>query len=251
VTATGPTGVPVLAKELTKSYRRRVVVDGLSLQVPAGCVFGFLGPNGAGKTTTIRMLVGLIRPQRGAVWLHGAAMRPSHPVLGRVGTLVDGPAFPRYLTGRRQLANFARCGPALPVAVADRIVGVLDQVGLREAADRRIRTYSAGMRQRLALAQALLADPELLVLDEPSTGLDPGGMHDVRTLIGRLRDEGRTIFLSTHLLAEVEQICDRVAVIAAGRLVAAGTVAEVSAGTTLEAAYLRLTGHNGVTHAGR
>jgi ABC-2 type transport system ATP-binding protein len=251
VTAVVGTDVPVLAKDLSKSYRRRVVVDALSLQVPAGCVFGFLGPNGAGKTTTIRMLVGLIRAQRGAVWLHGAAMRPSHPVLGRVGTLVDGPAFPRYLTGRRHLANFARCGPALPVPVAGRIARVLDQVGLNDAADRRIRTYSAGMRQRLALAQALLTDPELLVLDEPSSGLDPGGMHDVRTLIGRLRDEGRTIFLSTHLLAEVEQICDRVAVIAAGRLVASGTVAEVSAGTTLEAAYLRLTGHNGVTDAGR
>jgi ABC-2 type transport system ATP-binding protein len=251
VTTVGWTEVPLLAKDLTKSYRQHVVVDMLSLSVPPGCVFGFLGPNGAGKTTTIRMLAGLIRPKRGAVWLYGAAMRPSHPVLHRVGTLVDGPAFPRYLTGRRHLANFARCGPALSVPVADRIAHVLGQVGLDEAADRRIRTYSAGMRQRLALAQALLTDPELLVLDEPSTGLDPGGMHDVRTLIGRLRDEGRTIFLSTHLLAEVEQICDRVAVIAAGRLVATGTVAEVSAGTTLETAYLRLTGHRGEIDADR
>ncbi|MBO0871750.1 MAG: ATP-binding cassette domain-containing protein [Micromonosporaceae bacterium] len=243
------TDSPVRVADLTKAYGRRVAVDGVTFDVPAGCVFGFLGPNGAGKTTTIRMLLGLIRPQRGAVWLCGAAMRPSHPVLARVGALVDGPAFPRFLTGRRHLTNFARCGRRLDTPVAGRVTDVLDRVGLREAADRRISTYSTGMRQRLGLAQALLTDPDVLVLDEPSNGLDPGGMHDVRTLIGRLREAGRTIFLSTHLLAEVEQICDRVAVVAAGRLVAAGTLDQVRAGATLESAYLNLTGHSGVVNA--
>jgi ABC-2 type transport system ATP-binding protein len=242
---------PVRTQELTKAYRRRVVVDGLTLQVPPGCVFGFLGPNGAGKTTTIRMLAGLVAPASGTVWVHGSLMRPSHPVLGRVGMLVDGPAAPRYLTGRRHLANYARCGPPLRSPAGERIEAVLALAGLADAADRRIRTYSTGMRQRLALAQALLTDPDLLILDEPSNGLDPAGMHDVRVLISRLRAEGRTIFLSTHLLAEAGQICDQVAVISAGRLVAAGTIGQISAEAGLEAAYLRLTRHAEVTDAGR
>jgi ABC-2 type transport system ATP-binding protein len=243
------TATPVLVRELSKGFGRRLVVDGLSLEVPPGCVFGFLGPNGAGKSTTIRMLVGLLRPQRGAVWLHGAAMRPSHPVLHRVGTLVDGPALPRYLTGRRLLLNHARLGPPLTGPAEERVGQVLADVGLSEGADQRIRSYSTGMRQRLGVARALLTDPELLILDEPGNGLDPGGLHDMRALMDRLRAQGRTVFLSTHLLAEAEQICDLVAVIAAGRLVAVGAPELISAGTTLEAAYLRLTGHTGAVDA--
>jgi ABC-2 type transport system ATP-binding protein len=244
VSAGVPAPAPLTARELAKSYGRRVVVDGLSLDVPAGSVTGLLGPNGAGKSTTLRMLVGLIRPERGAVWLYGAAMRPGHPLLGRVGALVDGPGLPRHQTGRRHLADHARLGRMPRKAVAGRVAAVLAETGLTGAADKKIRAYSTGMRQRLALARALLADPGLLILDEPGNGLDPGGLRDLRAVIRRVRDTGRTVLLSTHHLAEAEQLCDQLAVVAAGRVVAAGTPKQISAGATLEAAYLRLTGHH-------
>jgi ABC-2 type transport system ATP-binding protein len=251
VSAAVPSPAPLRARELAKSYGRRVVVDGLSLDVPAGSVVGLLGPNGAGKSTTLRMLVGLIRPERGAAWLYGAAMRPGHPLLGRVGVLVDGPGLPRHQTGRRHLTDHARLGPVPRKAVAGRVTGVLAEVGLADAADRKIRAYSAGMRQRLALARALLNDPDLLILDEPGNGLDPGGLHDLRAMIHRIRDTGRTVLISTHDLAEAGQLCDHLAVVAAGRVVATGTPQQIRAGATLEAAYLRLTGHHEGTDAHR
>ena len=229
-------GLAVHTEGLTKRFGQQVAVDAIGLAVPRGAVYGFLGPNGSGKTTTIRMLLGLVEPTSGTRSLLG------HPLPGgagealpRVGSLVEGPAFHPYLSGRSNLARLDAADPlADPRTAAQRIDAALDRVGLRAAAKKRYRAYSLGMRQRLAIAAALLAPRDLLVLDEPTNGLDPQGTREVRSLIGSLAAEGITVLVSSHLLAEVEQICSHLGVMREGRLVAQGTVAEVrGAGPTL------------------
>lgn len=210
---------------LRKRYGQLVAVDDLNLNVFRGDVFGFLGPNGAGKSTTIRMLVHLIRPTDGEVRLFGlplAKYRAS--VLGKVGALVEKPDFYGFLTARDNLRQIARM---LPQAADADIDEVLDTVGLQNRADEKVKTYSHGMRQRLGIAQALLGHPELIILDEPTIGLDPQGMREVRLLIRRLAERGMTVFLSSHLLHEVEQVCTRMAIIRQGKLVVEGDVAEL------------------------
>jgi ABC-2 type transport system ATP-binding protein len=215
---------------LRKEYRRlrggsTRALDGLDLEVPEGGVFGFLGPNGSGKTTTIRCLFGLVRPTAGTLRMLGAAPGELASIIGRVGSMVETPAFFPNFSGRRNLELLARMrgrGRA-------QVMAVLDQVGLASRARDPFRTYSLGMKQRLGLAAALLCDPEVLILDEPANGLDPAGIKEVRDLIRRLGAEGRTVFVSSHLLGEVQQMCDRVAILARGRLVTSGTVEEVLA----------------------
>jgi ABC-2 type transport system ATP-binding protein len=208
---------------LTKRYRSGVLaVDGLDMQVSRGEVYGFLGPNGAGKTTTLRMLVGLIRPTSG--WAHVASHAPGDPAgLARIGCLVESAGLYPYLSGRENLKVVADLA-GVPHA---RIGPVLDEVDLRASAHRRFGTYSTGMKQRLGVAAALLKAPELLILDEPTNGLDPQGMAEMRRLIRDLGRGERTVLLSSHLLGEVEQTCDRVGVISAGRLVTQSSVAEL------------------------
>jgi ABC-2 type transport system ATP-binding protein len=216
----------IVARGLSKRYGDVAAVDELELSVERGQLFGFLGPNGAGKTTTIRMALGLIHPSRGQIDILGERVLGGRAPLARVGALVEEPAFWKYLSGRKNLEYFARSGTSGDRAGTKRRLArvdeVLDQVGLGAAADKRVKAYSQGMRQRLGVALALLGAPELLVLDEPTNGLDPTGMRDMRLLLRRLADEGTTIFVSSHLLAEVELMCDRVGVMAQGRLVAEG-----------------------------
>ncbi len=220
------------AEGLRKEFRRvrggnTVALAGLDFAVPEGGVFGFLGPNGSGKTTTIRCLLGLVAPTAGACRLLGAAS--SGPdlagVIGRVGSIVETPAFFPGFSGRRNLELLGRMA-GLGSTVTDR---VLEQVGLAARAGDRFRTYSLGMKQRLGIAAALLKDPEVLILDEPANGLDPAGLKEVRDMLRRLGAEGRTVFLSSHLLNEVQQICDSVAILSRGRCIAAGPVEEVLA----------------------
>jgi len=219
---------PVETRRLTKRYGRLTAVDSLDLEVRPGEVYGFLGPNGAGKTSTLRMILGLIKPTSGEVRLFGRAPgRPGH--LNRVGSLVEGPAFYPYLSGRDNLRVMARHA-RVPL---DRIAAVLDQVELTARAGDRYATYSLGMKQRLGVAAALLKDPRLVVLDEPTNGLDPAGMADVRVLVRRLGAAGCTVLLSSHLMSEVEELCDRVGVISRGRLVAESTVAGLRGERTL------------------
>jgi len=213
---------------LRKEYRRlrgskTVAVDGLDLSVPSGGVFGFLGPNGAGKTTTIRCLLGLVRPSGGRCRLLGHEPADLHRVIRRVGSIVETPAmYPRF-TGRRNLELLAR----IDGVGRSRVREVLEQVALADRADDLVKTYSLGMKQRLGIAAALLKDPELLILDEPANGLDPAGIVEVRELMRRLGSEGRTVFVSSHILSEVQQTADRVAILANGRTVATGPVHEV------------------------
>jgi ABC-2 type transport system ATP-binding protein len=215
---------------LRKEYRRRrshtVAVDGLDLAVPEGGVFGFLGPNGSGKTTTIRCVLGLARPTKGSVRLFGESVPEGLArSVRRVGAIVEAPALFPTMSGRENL----RLLGAIDRIGRRRVDEVLAEVGLAERAGDAVKKYSLGMRQRLALAAALLKDPALLILDEPANGLDPAGMRSVRELLRRLADEGRTVFVSSHLLSEIQQTCDRVAILSRGRCVTHGTVAEVSA----------------------
>jgi ABC-2 type transport system ATP-binding protein len=216
----------LVARGLTKRYGGVAAVDALDLSVEPGTLYGFLGPNGAGKTTTIRMMLGLIHPSAGEVEVLGRSVRPGQGVeaLRRVGALVEEPAFWRYLPGRRNLEYFARAaGPAQDRrARLDRVDQVLSLVDLQDAAGKKVRAYSQGMRQRLGIARALLGAPDVLLLDEPTNGLDPQGIAEIRALLRRLADEGTTVFVSSHLLAEVEAMCDVVGVLARGRLVAEG-----------------------------
>jgi ABC-2 type transport system ATP-binding protein len=216
---------------LHKEYRRlrggtTRALDGLDLEIPEGEVYGFLGPNGAGKTTTIRCLLGLVSPSAGHVRLLGVDVPRRLPeVIRRVGAIVEAPAlFPR-MSGRRNLQILAQLHGIGSAAIND----VLERVDLSERADDHVRTYSLGMKQRLGVAAALLKDPTVLVLDEPANGLDPAGIVEVRELLRRLGKEGRTVFVSSHILSEVQQTADRVAILARGRCVAAGPVAEVLA----------------------
>ncbi|WP_309097119.1 ABC transporter ATP-binding protein [Streptomyces sp.] len=227
-------GEPVIAtRALTKRYRGgQLAVDGLDLTVPAGSVFGFLGPNGSGKTTTIRMLMGLIEPTSGTVRVLGRPMPgATRAVLPHVGALIEGPALYGFLSGRDNLLRYDCADPAAdPRTRRARVAAALDRVGLTAAAGKKAKAYSLGMKQRLGLAAALLQPRRLLVLDEPTNGLDPQGMREIRTLIRELASDGTTVFLSSHLLDEIEQVCTHAAVMAQGRLLTQGPVAELAAG---------------------
>jgi ABC-type multidrug transport system ATPase subunit len=232
VTTEDPPPALVRTRGLTKRFRHAVVVDDVALEVPAGAVYGFLGPNGSGKTTTIRMLLGLIRPVAGEVELLGRPIPArSAEALPRVGSLVEGPAFHPYLSGRANLARLDAADPAAdPRTTKTRIDAALDRVGLLAAATKRYRAYSLGMRQRLAIASALLMPRDLLILDEPTNGLDPQGTREVRHLIGKLADEGVTVLVSSHLLSEVEQMCSHIGVMYEGKLVWQGSMADLRSG---------------------
>jgi ABC-type multidrug transport system ATPase subunit len=222
-------GLVIETRELSKRYGERVVaVDHLALRVRRGEVYGFLGPNGAGKTTTLRMLLGLIRPTSGSALVLGAA--PGTPEgLARIGALIEMPSFYPFLSGHDNLLVLARHA-GVPEA---RIAPALEQVELTARAGDRFQTYSLGMKQRLGIAAALIKDPELLILDEPTNGMDPAGMAEMRSFIRNLVDGTRTVLLSSHLMTEVEQICDRVGVISKGTLVGEGTVDELRGGESL------------------
>ncbi|TML79392.1 MAG: ATP-binding cassette domain-containing protein [Actinobacteria bacterium] len=213
---------------LHKEFRRlrggrTIAVDGLDLAVPYGGVFGFLGPNGAGKTTTIRCALGLVKPTAGRTRVLDAEANRLHTVIDRIGSIVETPTFFPTFSGRRNLRLLGRVDGIGAAAVEQ----VLERVGLAERGDDIFKNYSLGMKQRLGIAAALLREPELLILDEPANGLDPAGIKEVRQLLRSLADEGRTVFLSSHLLGEVQQICDRVAILARGKCIAQGEVADV------------------------
>jgi len=226
-------GAAIATSGLTKRFRGgQLAVNGIDLVVPHGSVYGFLGPNGSGKTTTIRMLLGLIAPTAGSHSLLGRPMpRSAAEVLPRVGALVEGPTSHPHLSGRANLARLdAADRTADPATGERRIATALDRVGLAAAARKRYRAYSLGMRQRLGIAAALLQPRELLVLDEPTNGLDPQGTREVRALVSALAADGVTVLLSSHLLFEVEQVCTHVGVMHVGRLVAQGTLDELRRG---------------------
>jgi ABC-type multidrug transport system ATPase subunit len=205
------------------SLREVVAVEGLDLEVPVGGVHAFLGPNGAGKTTTIRMLLGLVRPDAGSIQVMGETLPAGLEAgLRRVGAVVEQPRFFPAFSGRRNLSLLARS-----VGAEARVDALIAQVGLAERAHEKFRTYSLGMKQRLALAATLLKDPELVILDEPTNGLDPAGIHEMRATIRALADGGRTVLVSSHMLSEVEQVADTVSIVVRGRLVADGTVADL------------------------
>jgi ABC-2 type transport system ATP-binding protein len=229
VSSEGPAGGwAVETRDLTKRFGSTVAVDGVELRVPRGSAFGYLGPNGAGKTTLIRTLVGLTRANGGTMSLLGVPVPGERRrALARVGAIVDEPRFHPHLTGRDNLRLLAaaRGGDA-----SRRIDPSLERVGLSQRAGDKVASYSMGMRQRLGVASCLLGDPELLILDEPMNGLDPAGMHEMRTMITSLADEGRTVVLSSHLLDEVERTCDAVAIVDHGRIVRQGPIDELIRG---------------------
>lgn len=235
MTAAGPATEPYVTDlciettGLSKRFGHQLAVDGVDLAVPRGSVFGFLGPNGSGKTTTIRLMLGLAAASSGSVRLLGQEMPGQlREVLPRVGALVEGPAFYPFLSGAANLHRFDAADPRAPAATRkSRVQSALERVGLTHAADKKVRAYSLGMKQRLGIANALLAPRELLVLDEPTNGLDPQGTREVRSLVRSLAADGATVFVSSHLLAEVEQICTHAAIMSAGRLVAQGTLAQL------------------------
>ena len=214
-----------LHKQFGRGKRQVKAVQNLDFEVKAGQVYGFLGPNGAGKTTTIRMLLDLIRPTTGTVTLFGKSVQQNPDVLKRVGALVEGATFYPYLTGRKNLEVLARSGGYYD---PKRIQSILEQVGMDDRADRRTKGYSTGMKQRMGLAATLLNNPDLIILDEPTNGLDPAGIQEMRLFIRELADkQGKTIFLSSHMLNEIEQVCDRVAIINKGKLVREGFVRDL------------------------
>jgi ABC-2 type transport system ATP-binding protein len=218
--------VVLRTRNLSKSYGSRLAVDNLTLDVRRGEIFGFLGPNGAGKTTTIRMALGLIAPMGGSVEVLGQDIgQHLAEVLPQVGALVETPALYTYMSGRANLRTLATTLGGIPEGHIDTI---LEVVGLRERQKDRVRTYSLGMKQRLGVAMALLHNPDLLILDEPANGLDPAGIVEIRDLMRALAAQGKTIFISSHVLTEVQQICTRVAIINNGRLVTESTVEELT-----------------------
>jgi ABC-2 type transport system ATP-binding protein len=224
----------IATEGLTKRFGDLAAVDGIDLAVPVGSVFGFLGPNGSGKTTTIRVLLGLIAPSAGSWELLGEPMPAgAMAALGRVGSLIEGPAFYPWLSGHDNLARLDAAGPdgRRPTRAA-RIGEALARVGLTAAAGKKYRAYSLGMRQRLGLAAALLRPRDLLILDEPTNGMDPQGTREIRHLVRELAADGHTVFLSSHLLSEVEQVCTHAAVMSKGVLLAQGTLTELRAGGT-------------------
>src|SRR5437763_11678107 len=229
ITISRSSGEVVLrTRNLSKQYGKRLAVDNLNLEVHRSEIFGFLGPNGAGKTTTIRMALGLIAPTSGSVEILGQDVFEHRArVLPHVGALVETPALYTYLSGRNNLWAVASVLGGVPKA---RLDAVLDLVGLGIRQKDRVRTYSLGMKQRLGVAIALLQDPDVLILDEPANGLDPAGIVEMRDLMHRLSAEGKTVFISSHLLTEVQQICTRVAIIHLGKLVTVSTVEELTNG---------------------
>jgi len=218
----------VETSDLTKRFGSRVAVAEVDLHVPRGSAFGYLGPNGAGKTTLIRMLLGLTQATAGSMRLLGRPVPAERAAaLARVGAIVEEPHFHGHLTGRENLSVIAA---AREPEAHDRIDSALTRVGLSQRADERVKRYSQGMRQRLGVARSLLADPELLILDEPTNGLDPAGIHEFRAMIHGFVAEGRTVLLSSHLLDEVEKICDQVAIVDRGRVVMQGSIEELATG---------------------
>jgi ABC-2 type transport system ATP-binding protein len=231
------TALPIQARGLRKAYSSRfggkavLALDGLDLDVRPGELFGLLGPNGAGKTTTVKILLGLTRPTSGDAWLFG--IPASDPASRRrVGYLPEGHRFPGYLTARETLAIFGRMSGLDSAALRKRIVPLLDRVGLATWRDVRVKKFSKGMTQRLGLAAALVHEPDVLLLDEPTDGVDPVGRREIRDLLREEADRGRAILVNSHLLSEIERTCDRVAVLRSGRVVAQGTVAELTPGTS-------------------
>ncbi len=225
MTDTSPLRIEHLTKTFGRGKRRITAVRDLSLDIEPRQVYGFLGPNGAGKTTTIRMILDLIRPTEGDVYVFGRHVRQSSDILRSIGWLVEGPAFYPFLNGRDNLTVLARTAGAYD---PKRIDELLELVDLKKAARQAYKTYSLGMKQRLGVAAALLSDPPLLILDEPTNGLDPAGIQEIRYLIRRLVDDtSKTVFLSSHLLSEVEQVCDRVAIIHKGVLLREGKVSDL------------------------
>src|SRR6202451_3066849 len=215
---------------LTKQFGNNVAVNDVELLVPRGCAFGYLGPNGAGKTTLIRVLLGLTHADAGTMSLLGHSVPAYRDVaLARVGAIVDEPRFHGHLTGRQNLQLLAA---ARETAARDRIGPSLERVGILHRADDRVSKYSMGMRQRLGVAACLIGDPQLLILDEPMNGLDPGGMQEMRDMILSLVAEGRTVVLSSHLLDEVERTCDAVAIVDRGNVIRQGPIAELLAGAS-------------------
>jgi ABC-2 type transport system ATP-binding protein len=239
-----PDSLAVQTIGLGKRFGTRAALDGVDLEVPRGVAFGFLGANGAGKTTLIRLLLGLAEPTAGRMRLLGHDLPGGRAAaLARVGAIIEEPRFHPHLSGRENLKVHAaaRGGDA-----RTRIDGALARVGLAARGDDRVKAYSLGMRQRLGVARCLLADPELLILDEPMNGLDPAGILEFRRLIRELVAEGRTVLLSSHLLDEVEKICDAAAIVDHGRVVVQGSIDEIVAGSSLESRFLELTSRLGV-----
>ncbi len=225
MTDTLPLRIEHLSKTFGRGKRRVAAVQDLSLQIEPRQVYGFLGPNGAGKTTTIRMILNLMRPTHGEVHIFGQHNVQSPEVLRKIGSLVEGPAFYPFLNGRDNLTVLARTAGDYNPKRIDELLALVD---LKKAARQAYKTYSLGMKQRLGVAAALLSDPPLLILDEPTNGLDPAGIQEIRHLIRRLVDDmGKTVFLSSHLLSEVEQVCDRVAIIHKGVLLREGNVSDL------------------------
>jgi ABC-2 type transport system ATP-binding protein len=230
--ATRRTGEPpssslaVSTAGLTKRFGDRTVVDGVNLAIPKGSVCGFVGPNGAGKTTTIRMLLGLIRPTSGGGSILGGSLTDPASYLHKVGALIESPAFYPQLSGRDNLKTLTRLGQ-IP---ASAIEPALERTGMTDRAGDKYRSYSLGMKQRLGIAAALLPSPELLILDEPTNGLDPGGIVEMRGLIRSFADDGITVLVSSHLISEIEQVCDHVVMIRGGRLVHQGPMAKLTGG---------------------
>ncbi len=211
-------------ENLSKSFGKTQAVDGLSLKVPEGSVYGFLGPNGGGKSTTIRMMMDLITPDSGEVFIQEKSVQKNRfKALSNIGALIERPDFYQHLSGQTNLEMLAR----MDGVDSTRIQDVLSRVGLSKRASDKVKHYSQGMRQRLGIAQALLSQPKLLILDEPTNGLDPQGMKEVRELIGELSSEGITVFLSSHLLDEVQKVCDHVGIINQGKLIIEGKITDL------------------------
>jgi ABC-2 type transport system ATP-binding protein len=215
----------VVTDGLTKRFGDRVAVDGIEIELPAGVVSGFVGPNGAGKTTTIQMLLGLMRPTSGSAQVLGHSIGDPAGYLARVGALIEAPSFYPTLSGRRNLEVLTRLGRLDPSRIAE----VLELVELSDRAGDLVRSYSLGMKQRLGVAAALLPNPELMILDEPTNGLDPAGIREIRALLRSLADGGMTVFVSSHLLAEIEAICDHLVMIDKGRIAFQGSISELLA----------------------
>jgi ABC-2 type transport system ATP-binding protein len=222
------TDIAIQTQGLSKHFGDRVALESIDLEVPSGCAFGFLGPNGAGKTTLIRMLLGLAAPTSGTMRLLGHDLPSGRaPALARVGAIVEEPRFHGHLTGRENLHVHAA---AREPEAHGRVESALQRVGLGRRSDDRVKGYSLGMRQRLGIARCLLCDPALLILDEPVNGLDPAGILEFRAIIRSLVDEGRTVWLSSHLLDEVQKTCDVAAIVDSGRVIAQGTIAQLTGG---------------------
>jgi ABC-2 type transport system ATP-binding protein len=223
-------GEAIVLDGLTKRYGTRTAVDQLSFSVPQGTICGFIGPNGAGKTTTIRMLLGLVTPTTGTATVLGHSIDQPADYLGRVGAMIEGPAFYPTLSGRRNLEVLAALGGLSPT----RVDAALHATGLHDRAEDQFRSYSLGMKQRLGIGAALLPNPDLLLLDEPINGLDPAGIREVRTLLRSQADAGTTILVSSHLLDELQHICDDIVMIREGRLIFTGPVADLVHGARRE-----------------